>query len=181
MRVAPSTTLFLEQRNPNSQSVSLRQWELANQWVLEKIQTHAPVDVTAIINLHEILFPEREGIFRGSPVMGGNTDYPEPGGLDELWKRFSRLLETEERSAIVFASKVYQWLITLHFFADANGRLARLAADWILLKEGLVPMSFPDDVASFVSALSQENSLDPQGAVRLVCDAVERSTLILSR
>lgn len=60
-------------------------------------------------------------------------------------------LRTREDGALVGAALLYQWLATVHPFADGNGRTSRLAADWLLGQEGFLPISYEKPWASWVA------------------------------
>lgn len=179
MRTLASTTLFQELHTPSSSRIGLAQWEDANQRVLKFIQLEEQIEGSKIDELHSILSKRTKGELRKNFVHGGNTPYPEPEALPELWEKFSEFLNTNNQPTILYAAGLYQWLITAHFYEDANGRLARLCADWALLRAGLIPIVFPDDISSFVSALDTNDPFSPSDAVYLVCEALERTLEII--
>lgn len=179
MRTLASTTLFQELHTPSSSRIGLAQWEKVNQRVLKFIQLEEQIEASKIDELHSILSKGTKGELRKNFVQGGNTSYPEPDALPELWGKFSEFLNTKNQPTILYAAGLYQWLITAHFYEDANGRLARLCADWALLKAGLIPIVFPDDISSFVSALDTNDPFSPSDAVYLVCEALERTLEII--
>src|SRR5437868_2057675 len=104
-----------------------------------------------------------ESARRTELVQGGNCAYPPSGDLEFLQDAFTRsvLASLGNNHAVLEAAMLYQWLVTCHFFPDANGRLARLAADWRLALGGFPPLGFPNGAASFVSALDEERPYGP--------------------
>jgi Fic/DOC family len=59
---------------------------------------------------------------------------------------------------LVVAAQMHQRLLTLHPFADANGRTARLVMDWLLLLDGLPPALLePDEIALFANQSEAAN------------------------
>jgi Fic family protein len=72
-----------------------------------------------------------------------------PQAIDELfdWYASQRRFGTP---LLLVAAQMQQRLLTLHPFADANGRSARLVLDWLLLLAELpVPVLQPADLALF--------------------------------
>ncbi|MCP3475959.1 Fic family protein [Bradyrhizobium sp. CCGUVB1N3] len=49
------------------------------------------------------------------------------------------LTSSDPMAVVEFAAQVHQRLASLHPFEDGNGRTARLAMDWVLLRHGLPP------------------------------------------
>jgi hypothetical protein len=75
--------------------------------------------------------------------------------------------EEQQRFAtpvVIVAAQLLQRLITLHPFADANGRTARLAADWVLQLQGLPPPALSaGNLALFPN--EADHAQPPPGAV----------------
>lgn len=177
-RLKASTTLFKEMYVPGP---ALGRWADANQYAIKAVSEERTLDSEMILDLHRCLLPESSGNFRTKSVQGGNTIYPETESLPELWKIFTgRLEETHLKTPILAAAEVYQWIVTLHFFEDANGRLARLCADFILLSAGLPPLSFQNDVQGFVSALAEPEFNSVDDAVTRICNGLSHSAEILA-
>jgi fido (protein-threonine AMPylation protein) len=71
--------------------------------------------------------------------------YCDPASLPVVRHRLLELLKTACRpdlpreTAIHLAADVHELLVNDHFFADGNGRTARMVADWILMAHGLPP------------------------------------------
>ncbi len=176
-RLLASTTLIKEMY---VQGPAYSYWAKANEYAVKAMTEERSIDGEMILDLHSILTSESGRKFREKTVHGGNTNYPETSDLPELWNIFiSRLPETQNKSPILSAAEVYQWIVTLHFFEDANGRLARLCADYILLSSGLPPISFENDAAGFVSALAEPEYYSVDDAVERICKGLRHSTQIL--
>lgn len=176
-RLLASTTLLKEMYVQGS---SYGNWAAANQLAVTSMSDGKNLDGEMILGLHFALSPVSGKKFREKSVQGGNTIYPDASDLPALWSIFiSRLPATLEKSPILAAAEVYQWIVTLHFFEDANGRLARLSADYILLSAGLPPLSFENDAAGFVSALAEPEFYNVDDAVARILDGIQHSIEIL--
>lgn len=75
----------------------------------------------------------------------------------------------------LLAAQLQQRLVTLHPFADANGRTARLMADWVLLRAGL-PVALQDasQLALFPNETATHNPV-PGAAETAVMQGLRRS------
>ena len=80
---------------------------------------------------------------------------------------------------IIEAARVSQWLISIHFFEDGNGRTARLVGDWLLLKSGFLPVSYPNDISSFIGIDNNQKRFNHNDAVIRVCEGVENSLRVI--
>lgn len=171
-RLQASTTLIKEISAPTQ--VALSNWAAANDELRRFILEQTAIDGTSILSLHTKLNPDSFGLLRATDLQGGNGEYPPASDLAVLWTVFeSEVLATlDTEHPIIEAAKLYQWLITLHFFADANGRTARLVADWRLAQAGLPPLAFRNDASSFVSALDKDRAHTPELAVRRICQGI---------
>lgn len=73
---------------------------------------------------------------------------PGPDRLDKDMKRFAKQLKSRiitEKDPIVLASWVHTEIARLSPFIDANGRLARIMMNAMLVRAGLDPVVFDDD------------------------------------
>lgn len=168
-RLQASTTLLKESYSPGPEML---RWNEANAFIFTVISEGRILDGDLIREIHQKL-SSQSGL-REKFVQGGNSSYPPAEDLPELWEIFCERQQTPN-SPILNAAEVYQWLVTLHFFEDANGRLARLCADFVLLSSGLLPLSFPTDVAGFVSALAEPTFYTTDDAVVRICEGIEHS------
>lgn len=174
-RLQASTTLLKEINLPIQEA--LTNWVTANEELLHFIAKQTSIDGATILSLHTKVNPASFGQLRTTDLQGGNCLYPPASDLPVLWSVFeSEILATlDSEHPILEAAKLYHWLITLHFFADANGRTARLVADWRLAQAGLPPLGFKNDASSFVSALDVNRAHTPELAVRRICQGVSET------
>jgi hypothetical protein len=98
---------------------------------------------------------------------------------------FMAWLESAGRDAdpLELAALAYQKLVSIHPFADANGRTCRLVADIILQRGGLPPAAFQGsgevNVAVFGVPQRGQDNITPDEAVRRMGVAVARSLALL--
>jgi prophage maintenance system killer protein len=71
---------------------------------------------------------------------------------------------------VTLAALSYRWLVSIHPFADGNGRTARLVMDWILQKNGYPPATLVSGYVSVASfgRFSQTEEANWQGQERAV-------------
>ncbi len=174
-RLQASTTLIKEINAPKQEA--LNNWAAANEELRQFIVEQTAIDSATILSLHTKLNPDSFGLLRATDLQGGNGEYPPAKDLAVLWTIFeSEVLATlDTEHPIIEAAQLYQWLITLHFFADANGRTARLVADWRLAQAGLPPLAFANDASSFVSVLDVKRSFTPESSVRRICQGISET------
>jgi Fic family protein len=84
------------------------------------------------------------------------------------------------------AAKMYQRLVSIHPFMDANGRTCRLAMDWVLQSHGLPPaaMQGDDEINVAVFALDKiagRPSVAPGQAEQAVVAGIKRTIEVMKR
>lgn len=177
-------------------------WDRANVWLAKTIASiegtsdalHT-LDVDRIRALASIVGGGVEGErrdLRTTPVYSCGLEYLAPSEV----AREMALLEERTNAALkgglpapLVAARVYICLVTIHPFENANGRVARLAADAVLLGAGYLPLSFASPIASHVAQMSAVRTDEPPPPARdaersivLVLDAIESSyTTVSSR
>jgi Fic family protein len=181
-RLLASSTLLQESTHTHGTGYALLRWQAANQKLAELLASGVNLSGDVIKELHRVLSPEQDSSLRREQVYGGHTRYPEASALLDSWSLFNeRLAQTESEAPITRAAMVYQWLVTWHFFSDANGRLARLSADFLLLKAGLLPLSFPSSAAAYVSALHGEHGVSVDEALTVTLLGLRHSLAVFAR
>lgn len=151
LRCSASTTLA-----ENHEIASL--WQHAAAKVQEWAKKNSPFTKEGIFELNRILLGNADeathiGALRKVLVQAADENtwtakrYPPPQTLSKEMAAFAdwaagneRDLTSSDPMAVVeFAAEVHQRLASLHPFEDGNGRTARLAMDWVLLRHGLPP------------------------------------------
>ncbi len=123
-------------------------WDLANQLLFDALLNQTPLDFDFIRRLNSVLRGE-EAQLRTVPIYACGETYLAPEELPQALACLEKdiLLESD---SLVRASRIYIWTICAHPFLDANGRTARLAADYVLLAAGYLPLCFHSTVNSHV-------------------------------
>jgi Fic family protein len=126
---------------------------------IEWAQAEVPFDLERLLELHALLYRgidnsrmnatrDMAGKLREDEVfaLDSGKDYPShesiPRMLDDffIWHaRTKASLEENEDlvGQMAFAGQIYQRLVSIHPFEDANGRTSRLAMNWALRAAGL--------------------------------------------
>ena len=87
---------------------------------------------------------------------------------------------SREVHPIAGAALAQQWIVSAHPFVDANGRTARLAADWLLARAGYPPATHPSFVASLNAVVDHgRDPISPAAAARVVLRGVEHTVVLL--
>lgn len=124
---------------------SIENWECAQKLVYEWIdKDFLPHSEEALCELHtKLIGGTTQSAYRSCDIYTLNNRHPRPEELRELMSAFFSFLQTSESTHCVsFAAKVRQWLVSIHPFNDANGRVSQLLADFYLLRKGYLPQSF---------------------------------------
>ena len=104
-----------------------------------------PQDISEddILHLHRLVLrgidDSQAGFYRNVSVRisGSNVVLPNPGKVPDLMAEFAHWLkQADGLPAAALAAEAHYRLVTIHPFADGNGRTARLLMNMILLLEG---------------------------------------------
>lgn len=150
----------------------MRAWSVANDFILARVAADDPLTLEGIRRVNAIVLG-----------AGGTSSYRAAdrwfdGSLcapfDEIESLLAPMLgAVDERRAadgVLFgAGLLYQWLVSIHPFDDANGRTSRLVTDWFLGLHGYVPLSFAVSFDSFVAVFPTD---EPPRSVRRGVEAI---------
>jgi Uncharacterized conserved protein len=75
-------------------------------------------------------------------VTGSSFKFPSAGDIPDLMKEFftKTMPQMAPLHPVVRAAKIHEHLVTIHPFADGNGRIARLAMNTTLIQNGFLPV-----------------------------------------
>ncbi len=77
-----------------------------------------------------------------------------PAKMEELVKWLCEELDSPTMHPIQFAAELHHKFLLIHPFDDGNGRVARLLANFVLLREGLTPLIIKSaDKSNYIAAL----------------------------
>jgi Fic family protein len=149
-------------------------------WNILTQEIPIPLTETHILKLHQLVVSSQEallpGQYRNKAVFISGTDYlpPEPGVIPALMTQLYQLEWPQwiQNYHPVEAAALFHWkLVTIHPFLDGNGRVARLAMNLALLKNGYgithIPLVRRLDYISSL-AQSRNESLTPDGATQFI-------------
>ena len=76
---------------------------------------------------------------------------------------------------ILRAAELCTWLISIHPFADGNGRTARLALDWELARAGLALPTFDSPSSAHCARFARVPMEPPERVLERLTAAMERT------
>lgn len=150
----------------------LKDLQLSLEFIAEEINDHNDFEKEIqLFQLLRIISPatnaKHPNKYRQTEVMVGGHACPEPSRVPGLMSQLFYQISTIS-NPIVRSIYLHHEMIRIHPFADGNGRVARIAKNWILMF-GLYPPIFIDDVTQkkeYIKALSQSfKTLDQKPGV----------------
>jgi hypothetical protein len=155
-------------------------WEKTLAKFSEQLANGRPLDLDMIAEWNALLRNEATAPYRDLDLYLVEKKLIDFNEVPSAMKDFEKKVLKADEDPVLNASRIYQWLITIHPFANGNGRTARLATDYVLMQNGYLPVVFPSARQSFV-AISPEQpyAVTPMDSFRSVVHAVERSLDIL--
>ncbi len=171
-RILASNSLFHD-------AVERGRWDEANAYVEAAIQNEKAFSLEGLKDLAGLLVGS-PGVLRDKAIYGCQDEYLT---TESFQPAIALLAERVNALAhpILKAAYVYIWTINVHPFANGNGRTARLAADWILMSEGILPLCFPSNVQGHVAYGQAERFPSLELCVLKCCAAVDNSYKIALR
>lgn len=128
-------------------------------WIRSITDPAQPIGEAEVRELHRRIVlrsaPEIAGVYARLPrrVAGSLVVFPSAEKVPGLMRQFGSWLATESASAVT-AFDAHLRLVTIHPFADGNGRTARLLMNLVLMRAGLTPITIRAvDRAAYLSAL----------------------------
>lgn len=129
---------------------NLVNWDKANQYVNESLSQNEDLSLSHIYKLNALVRNEASSI-REVPIYGGRLEFIKPEYVKNALSLFEKKILTHlTLSPYEKAFHIYQWIVTIHPFHDGNGRTSRLCADYVLLGNGILPISFSSSFSSHV-------------------------------
>lgn len=190
----------------DGQSIGRRNFERADRLVGEWATAGEPLSLERLLDINRVLGEglqnngHQPGTLRGPGhrVRAGGQDRWEYVEGEHVAQAMSELLEwyraSEERvrtgrmSPVEVAAGMYQRLITIHPFPDANGRSSRMAMDFVLRSHGLPAIAFRsgEHMMALFGRPVIETGLEPSDrpaglAEKNVTNAIEQTLAELER
>lgn len=119
-------------------------------------------------------------------ITGADVQPPYWADIKDLLTQGIEFLEDSDLHPIEKASYAHWLVANVHPFENGNGRTARMVQDFILIREGYLPVGVPKlKRAEYYDALADADAGDGDQLVLLVAksqvDALERANVIVSR
>lgn len=135
-------------KDRNSESIADMLYDARN--------NHGALDFERLFRWNKLLFegkakcyiPETCGRFREKPVYvihhlpGGNDEIlfeavPAESVLEEVEKLVSWINNLNEENPLIKSAIAGLWFVTIHPFADGNGRISRAVSDYVIAKDSM--------------------------------------------
>jgi fido (protein-threonine AMPylation protein) len=149
-----------------------KNWDQANAYVAQVLQEEGPSPLAILKSINARL-TAHSGELRNVPVYAGDFEFSHPASFPALLGILEGFLLHED--VLLRASLAYIWTINVHPFLDGNGRTARLFADYLLLKDGYLPLCFPSHVSGHVVHGYADRDLSLSEAAMKCLKAIQHS------
>jgi len=154
---------------------------------LELIKNNSSFDEKNVLLLHKIILTGLDdmnaGFYRTCRVRisGSETILPNPLKVPQLMTEFYQWLQENINDEPTTAIIAHLKFVSIHPFADGNGRTARLVMNAILLQCGYVPIIVrPADRKKYLSAIEKYQTQDDiQTYLRLMLRLLNRSMKVV--
>jgi len=130
--------------------------------VLELLENNSKIDEKAILDIHRIILigldDNNAGFYRNCRVRisGSNVILPNPLKVPDLMAEFYKWLSLNNENEPTTAIIAHLKFVTIHPFADGNGRTARLLMNTLLLKYKYTPIIIrPTDRKKYLNAIEK--------------------------
>ncbi|MGB3572170.1 MAG: Fic family protein, partial [Phormidesmis sp.] len=149
-------------------------------------QATTPVGEWEIRQIHSLVMrtiaPTEAGRYRQLDVKAAGTEhvYPAHYLLPRLMDEFVRWLAEAHSTLhpVVYACEAHYRFVSIHPFADGNGRTGRLMMNLLLLKAGFPIVSISNQQrAAYIEALAVAPSDDLALLLALVCEATRHALI----
>lgn len=165
--------------------IEVESWNLAIQAVWAWMQEDRFPRLAAFFDINRILLklPPKQSPIRKTGIFTAGIALPGPEKVEFLLNGFESEMDfvLENEHPVIQAAWIYQKLLAIHPFQDANGRTCRLAADWVLARSGFPPLVFLSPVAAMVPLdLDGSDLKKPLTGIIRVANAIRTSAQILT-
>lgn len=151
----------------------------AFEYILEILKDNKKIDENIILTIHKKLLTEIDndnaGFYRNCRVRisGSRVTLPNPMKVPELMSDFFKWLNKNNTDAI----NAHLRFVSIHPFADGNGRTARLLMNLILMKSGYCPIIIrPRDRKRYITSIEKAQlTNDAETYNKFMLNALKRS------
>ncbi|MBU1200175.1 Fic family protein [Patescibacteria group bacterium] len=115
-------------------------------WVTQRINTKKQeITENTILDIHQLILQKNDDInagrYRTIPVRiaGSTVIMPNPAKVPQLMSKFINWIKQSNNHPLTTAVDAHLKLVSIHPFADGNGRTARLLMNLLLMQNGYPP------------------------------------------
>jgi Fic family protein len=139
---------------------------------LKALRSPAPFDLESLLGWHEELFRQTKPRLAGKireyrvGISGSSFEPPLPIELDLLLREFFVWLRASWKTLhpVVLAALVHLRLVTIHPFGDGNGRVTRIAMNYVLYRKRFPMVDIPyERRAGYYRSLERSQMKDDEG------------------
>lgn len=141
---------FLSSNTLGKNNEARRLWQMANLELNSWIENQTVIDFSHITRVNTIVTKNHNNL-RTIKIYAADKEFINSKYFEKAQEYINQLLMRNDISPLEKAFRVYQAIVSCHFFYDANGRTARLISDFILLNNSYLPTSYPSSVSSHVA------------------------------
>ena len=127
--------------------------------LIEKVGSNVPLDVDLLLQLHKDVVDGGEFRTRGVRVGRRDRVYrPHSSKVPSLVEQAVARAEDGVEPPLLASARLHLELLMIHPFSDSNGRVARLASSFILMRAGYY--------STLLAAVEQHFSVEPRAYAR---------------
>lgn len=145
-------------------------WDAANAVLATTLEREEAPCFAVATRFHEALRAADSGL-RTSDIFAADERYLDASDVAEEVGALDVALASA-RDGLEAAFRAYVGVVTIHPFANGNGRTARLLADYILMKDAWLPLCFASPIASHVARTHGGPPRDPATAFAVFAEGV---------
>ena len=169
-----STIELLQKYRAFASNTLFQSFEALNKWNNAQKIVHDWLVEDKYLSLNDMLFLNAtlssHGLmgWRKTPIYTFNNQHPHEDDLESLMQEFYNYLNKSLSNwhSLYTAFICRYWLVSIHPFAEGNGRTSQLIADYYLLKHGFLPQVFLKKTESLIAASPKKDFMNPQRAFR---------------
>lgn len=152
---------FLSSNTLGKDEAARNFWQEANLLLNGWIEEEIILEFKNIVHLNKILTQKEDNI-RTTKIYAADKEFIETKHFKIVQGYLNQLLKRVDFTPTEKAFRVYQTIVSSHFFCDGNGRTARLISDYILLNNSILPICYPSSIASHVAIdiNSEDNNIN---------------------
>lgn len=136
-RVSVSQSIL---KNPDA----LKKWNEGQALIHKWLLSDRAVGMSDLIELNALLSASPSKGWRERDIYTLGVKHIDAQEIDAVMQAlFSQVILNAQKKHLLYVAFAFRyWIVSIHPFADGNGRSSQLFADYILLKHGYLPQAF---------------------------------------